>query len=51
MQTKHARYFGSTDSLIVSILQEYGVSLLTVDYRLANKIIAKSTDFGNINNI
>lgn len=50
-QIKYARHFGSTDSLIVSILQEYGINLLTVDYRLANKIKAKSTEFGNIKNI
>lgn len=51
MQIKYARHFGSTDSLIVSILQEYGISLLTVDFRLANKIKDKSTEFNNIRNI
>lgn len=50
-QAKYSRYFGSTDSLIVSILQEYGISLLTVDNRLARKIQAKSAEFSNIKNL
>ncbi len=50
-QIKYSSHLGSTDSLIVSIVQEYGISLLTVDYRLANKIHAKATEFDNIRNI
>lgn len=51
IQTKYSRYFGSTDSLVVSILQEYGISFLTVDYKLARKIQDKSSEFNNIRNV
>lgn len=50
-QLNYSKLFGSTDSLIVSIVQEYGISLLTVDYRLATKIQTNHSAFGNINNI
>ncbi|WP_088189500.1 PIN domain-containing protein [Desulfosporosinus sp. FKA] len=50
-QIKYSRKFGSIDSMIASIVQEYGISLLTVDQKLARKIQSESSAFSNIRNI
>jgi len=50
-QIRYSRELGATDALIASIVQEYGISLLTVDSKLARRIAGTSTGFHNINNI
>lgn len=50
-QIDYSDYFGSMDSLVVSLAEEYGISLLTVDSRLKNNIVNRINEFSNINNI
>lgn len=50
-QIKYSRQLGSTDALIASVVQEYGISLLTVDSKLANRIKRIPTGFYNVNNV
>lgn len=50
-QLKHARYFDSTDALTVSMIEEYAISLLTLDSALVRNIWDKRTDFPRIKNL
>lgn len=50
-QVKYSRYFDATDSLTVSLLEEYSIGLLTVDSALIRNIAQKSTDFPHIGNL
>ena len=50
-QIKYSRQLGSTDALIASVVQEYGISLLTVDSKLANRIKRTPGGFYHVNNI
>lgn len=47
-QIDYSLYFGSNDSLSVSLLDGYGISLLTVDNRLVDNIENIKQDFPNI---
>lgn len=50
-QVDYSEYFGAMDSLVVSLVEEYGVSLLTVDFNLKNNIANKVNEFKNIQNV
>lgn len=50
-QVDYAMYFGAMDSLIISLVNEYGISLLTTDTRLLNNLTSKKNEFPNIRNV
>jgi len=50
-QIDHSQYFGSMDALTISLAEEYGISLLTVDRKLIENIENKKDDFVNIQNV
>jgi predicted nucleic acid-binding protein len=50
-QIELCKYMGDADSLNVSIANEYGISLLTVDNRLVNDVNTNKDKLQNINNI
>ncbi|MFZ3372249.1 MAG: hypothetical protein WA131_04390 [Desulfitobacteriaceae bacterium] len=50
-QIDFAMYFGAMDSLIVSLVNEYGMSLLTTDTKLLNNLSNKQNEFPNIRNV
>lgn len=50
-QIDYAMYFGAMDSLIISLANQYGISLLTTDTKLLNNLFNKQNEFLNIRNI
>ncbi|MFA5882151.1 MAG: hypothetical protein WC834_08125 [Eubacteriales bacterium] len=49
-QIRYSRYFGAMDALVVSVVEDYGISFLTVDNRLVEKIVNKDS-LANIRNL
>jgi predicted nucleic acid-binding protein len=50
-QIDFSHYFGSMDALTVSLTEEYGISLLTLDKRLIDNINNKKDTLKNIQNL
>jgi hypothetical protein len=50
-QIDYSLYFGSMDALTISLIEEYGISLMTLDYRLVKNLEAKADEFKNVHRV